>query len=61
MRVSLLEFNINGIYCPQADTYIDAWRPVDRVIISHGHACLFKINFINVIVGDNFDVILFVI
>ena len=38
MRVSLLEFNINGIYCPQADTYIDAWRPVDRVIISHGHA-----------------------
>ena len=38
MRFSLLEFNINGIYCPQADTYIDAWRPVDRVIISHGHA-----------------------
>ena len=34
----LLIFNQNGIYCPIANVYIDAWKPVDKVIISHGHA-----------------------
>lgn len=34
----LLVFNEKGIYCKVADVYIDAWRPVDKVIISHGHA-----------------------
>ena len=34
----LLSFNEKGIYCEVADVYIDAWRPVDKVIISHGHA-----------------------
>ena len=38
MSISLLEFNNNGIYCSKADVYIDAWKPVDKVIISHGHA-----------------------
>ena len=38
MKSSLLIFNQNGIYCPIANVYIDAWRPVDKVIISHGHA-----------------------
>ena len=38
MSSPLLEFNENGIYCPLADIYIDAWRPVNKVIISHGHA-----------------------
>jgi len=34
----LLTFTPNGIYCPQADVYIDPWRPVDRALITHGHA-----------------------
>jgi putative mRNA 3-end processing factor len=38
MSKPLLEFNSKGIYCPPADVYIDAWRPVNKVIISHGHA-----------------------
>ena len=28
----------NGIYCPAGDFYIDPWRPVDRALITHGHA-----------------------
>lgn len=27
-----------GIYIPEADTYIDPWRPVDRAVITHGHS-----------------------
>lgn len=34
----LLEFNTHGIYCEQADIYIDPWKKVDRAIITHGHA-----------------------
>lgn len=34
----LLVFNERGIYCPQADIYIDAWKPVHRCIITHGHS-----------------------
>jgi len=34
----LLVFNEKGIYCQQADVYIDAWKPVDKCIITHGHA-----------------------
>ncbi|SFB71209.1 putative mRNA 3-end processing factor [Zunongwangia mangrovi] len=34
----LLAFNDIGIYCAQADVYLDPWRPVDKAIISHGHA-----------------------
>lgn len=38
MKTPLLVFNSKGIYCAAADVYIDAWKPVDKVIISHGHA-----------------------
>ena len=38
MNKPLLEFNEKGIYCSLADVYIDAWKPVNKVIISHGHA-----------------------
>jgi putative mRNA 3-end processing factor len=34
----VLEFKDAGIYCPAADAYIDPWRPVDRALITHGHA-----------------------
>lgn len=34
----LLEFNQNGIYCAQGDFYIDPWRPVKDVVITHGHS-----------------------
>ncbi|WP_425038316.1 ligase-associated DNA damage response exonuclease [Primorskyibacter sp. S187A] len=33
-----LEFTERGIYCPAGDFYIDPWRPVDRALITHGHA-----------------------
>lgn len=34
----LLEFNTQGIYCPQADVYIDPWKPVKKALITHGHS-----------------------
>ena len=34
----LLEFTSKGIYCAQADVYLDPWRGVDKAIISHGHS-----------------------
>jgi putative mRNA 3-end processing factor len=36
--MALLEFTDRGIYCPQADVYLDPWKPVKRAIISHGHS-----------------------
>lgn len=38
MKTPLLHFNNNGIYCQQADVYLDPWKPVKKAIISHGHA-----------------------
>lgn len=38
MKTPLLIFNDRGIYCEKADVYIDAWKPVDKCIITHGHA-----------------------
>mgnify|MGYP006266846021 FL=1 len=35
---ALLRFTDRGFYCPQADCYIDPWRPVNRAIITHAHA-----------------------
>lgn len=35
--MELLEFKKAGIYCPQADIYIDPWKPVDKALITHGH------------------------
>lgn len=37
-RSPVLTFTKNGIYCPAGDFYIDPWRPVDRALITHGHA-----------------------
>ncbi|MFN8351319.1 MAG: ligase-associated DNA damage response exonuclease [Flavobacteriales bacterium] len=34
----LLAFTPRGIWCEQADVYIDPWRPVDRAIITHAHS-----------------------
>lgn len=38
MEKPLLEFTDRGIYCPPADVYLDPWKPVDRALITHGHA-----------------------
>lgn len=38
MKADLLQFTNRGIYCPPADVFIDPWRPVDRALITHGHA-----------------------
>ena len=38
MRKPLLEFTDKGIYCNEAKVYLDPWKPVDKAIISHGHA-----------------------
>ncbi|MGR3632108.1 MAG: ligase-associated DNA damage response exonuclease [Limimaricola soesokkakensis] len=34
----LLTFTDRGIYCEAGDFYIDPWRPVDRALVTHGHA-----------------------
>ncbi len=34
----LIEFTERGLYCPPADVYIDPWKPVQRALITHGHA-----------------------
>ncbi|TCP43294.1 ligase-associated DNA damage response exonuclease [Rhodovulum marinum] len=36
--MSVLTFTERGIYCPAGDFFIDPWRPVDRALITHGHA-----------------------
>lgn len=38
MATPLLTFTDRGIYCPAGDFHIDPWRPVDRALITHGHA-----------------------
>ncbi len=38
MAEPVLTFTDRGIYCPAADVFIDPWRPVDRALITHGHA-----------------------
>ena len=38
MQKPLLEFTNKGIYCKLAKVYLDPWKPVDKAIISHGHA-----------------------
>lgn len=34
----MLQFTDHGIFCPQADLYIDPWRPVKNAVITHGHS-----------------------
>ncbi|MGE6219328.1 ligase-associated DNA damage response exonuclease [Nubsella zeaxanthinifaciens] len=36
--MALIQFTNKGIFCKQGDFYIDPWRPVDKAIITHGHA-----------------------
>ena len=36
--MGLLEFTDRGIYCPQANVYLDPWKPVDSALITHGHS-----------------------
>jgi putative mRNA 3-end processing factor len=36
--MALLEFSDKGICCPQAQVYLDPWKPVPRALISHGHS-----------------------
>ncbi|NER18871.1 ligase-associated DNA damage response exonuclease [Spongiivirga citrea] len=38
MKTPLLQFTKKGIYCKEADVYLDPWRPVDKALITHGHA-----------------------
>lgn len=34
----VLSFTDRGIYCAAGDFYIDPWKPVERALITHGHA-----------------------
>lgn len=34
----MLTFNDRGIYCAQADIYIDPWKPVNKAVITHAHS-----------------------
>lgn len=36
--MSFIKFTKKGFYCPQADLYIDPWRPVKKAVITHAHA-----------------------
>ncbi len=36
--MALLEFTPAGIFCPQADVYIDPWKRVNKALITHGHS-----------------------
>ena len=34
----LLRFTKKGIWCEKADVFIDPWKPVNKALITHGHA-----------------------
>ena len=38
MNENLLTITDDGLYCQIGDFYIDPWRPVDKAVITHGHA-----------------------
>lgn len=38
LDMQIIEFRPQGIYCIPGKFYIDPWLPVDRAIITHGHA-----------------------
>ncbi|WP_397302877.1 ligase-associated DNA damage response exonuclease [Nonlabens ulvanivorans] len=38
MGKPLLQFTKKGIYCAAARVYLDPWQPVDKALITHGHA-----------------------
>ncbi|MEO7960329.1 MAG: ligase-associated DNA damage response exonuclease [Ginsengibacter sp.] len=35
---NLISFTDKGLYCEKGNFYIDPWKPVDRAVITHGHA-----------------------
>lgn len=37
-KTPLLVHTASGLYCPEADVYLDPWRPVGRAFITHAHA-----------------------
>jgi len=37
-RPPLLRLTPSGLYCEAGDFHIDPWRPVERAVITHGHA-----------------------
>lgn len=38
MSADLIVLRREGLYCPPGDFFIDPWRPVNRCVITHGHA-----------------------
>ncbi len=36
--MSLLTFTSKGIYCQEADIFIDPWKRVNKALITHGHS-----------------------
>lgn len=34
----MLQFTNKGLFCPQANVYIDPWKPVDYAILTHAHS-----------------------
>lgn len=34
----MITFDDNGIFCAQANVYIDPWKPVSKAIITHAHS-----------------------
>lgn len=38
MKKQLLSFKPEGIYCEQADVYLDPWRKVHKALITHAHS-----------------------
>lgn len=36
--MNLLEFTDKGIYCEQANVFLDPWKPVQKALITHGHS-----------------------
>jgi putative mRNA 3-end processing factor len=38
MGKDLLRFTEKGIYCEQADVFLDPWRKVERALITHAHS-----------------------
>jgi putative mRNA 3-end processing factor len=35
---NLISFTDKGLYCEKGNFYVDPWNPVDKAIITHGHA-----------------------
>jgi putative mRNA 3-end processing factor len=38
LKSNILKYTKQGLYCPQADVYIDPWGKVDKAVITHGHS-----------------------